>query len=78
MRTIVLTLAAAIGATILGACDETNGGKGPQPGNTSSSSLMVWTANLEHLLPEHDWTTFVDRVSSAPRAPDLVFLTELT
>lgn len=41
-------------------------------------SLIVWTANLEHLLPEHDWTAFVERATAAPRAPDLLFLSELT
>ncbi|MDQ4095925.1 MAG: endonuclease/exonuclease/phosphatase family protein, partial [Actinomycetota bacterium] len=40
--------------------------------------LTVWTANLEHLFPEHNWRTFVERVAAAPRAPDLLFLTEVT
>ena len=39
---------------------------------------MLWTANLEHLLPEHDWTKFIDRVGAQPAPPDLLFLSELT
>ncbi len=39
---------------------------------------MLWAANLEHLLPEHDWTQFVERAGARPLPPDLLFLSELT
>ena len=75
LRTFRLAIVLALAASIIG-CD---GGTGDEvdPGE-APAPLTVWTANLEHLLPEHEWTTFVERVAAAPRAPDLLFLTELT
>lgn len=46
-------------------------------GPPTGSSIKVWTANLEHLLPEHNWHVLVERMSKAGRAPDIVFLQEL-
>ena len=60
-----------------GACDGDPTPPTPN-GDQTAASLKVWAANLEHLLPEHDWTEFVDRVTEDGARPDLLFLSELT
>ena len=76
MRTRRLTTVVIFVALALAACD---GGDGPSRDETPEPArLTLWTANLEHLLPEHDWTVFVDRVAARSRPPDLLFLSELT
>ena len=74
MRTLRLILVAAALAAVIGCDDETP----RDDGVTSGATLVVWTANLEHLLPEHDWTEFVDRVTEDGARPDLLFLSEVT
>lgn len=76
MRTLRLILV-LVGLVALPAC---NGESTPPPRDDArrEGTISIWTANLEHLLPEHDWTEFVHRVAADAREPDLLFLSELT
>jgi hypothetical protein len=66
-----LAIIASVACLSVTACDRT-----PEPG-FEPTPFMIWTANLEHLLPEHNWPTLVDRMSARSRDPDLIFLEEL-
>ena len=75
MRTLRLILVVALVSAGAG-CD---GATPPRrPDESRPSTVEIWTANLEHLLPEHDWTEFIARVTAGSGTPDLLFLSELT
>jgi hypothetical protein len=69
----VLTVALCVVSLVAVSCDRDDERETDRDG----SAIKVWTVNLEHLLPEHNWQVLVERMSEHDRAPDIVFLQEL-
>lgn len=65
-------------AVLLAACTSTGDGETTAREPEPSRPLRVWTVNIEHLLPEHNWRLLFERMDATDTAPDVLFVQELS